>query len=179
MSTIDGSIFVGGTHRSSPTKFRAVNPATGAELPLAFCEASAADVDVACTLAAACAESFASLSPDARAAFIEAVAQAILAIGDVLIETAMAETGLPRARLEGEQMRTVNQLRLFAGEVRDGAWLDVTIDPAMPDRSPPRGDLRRMNHALGPVAVFGASNFPLAFSVAGATQRRLLPPAAP
>jgi len=80
---------------------------------------------------------------------------------------AMAKSGLPRARLEGERMRTVNQLRLFAAEVRAGHWLEVTIDPALPDRTPPRDDLRRVNVALGPVAVFGASNFPLAFSVAG------------
>src|SRR3546814_2725099 len=80
----------------------------------------------------------------------------------------MLESGLPRARLEGERGRTAGQLRLFASVVREGGWLDVTIDPAMPDRAPlPRPDLRRRNVALGPVAVFGASNFPLAFSVAG------------
>ena len=83
------------------------------------------------------------------------------------IETAMAETGLPRARLEGERMRTVNQLRMFAAELRCGEWLDATIDLALPERTPPRSDLRRMNWPVGPVAVFGASNFPLAFSVAG------------
>ena len=91
-----------------------------------------------------------------------------MAIGDTLIETAMAESGLPRPRLEGERGRTTGQLRMFAAEVRAGTWLDVTIDPALPDRTPlPRSDLRRMNLAIGPVAVFGASNFPLAFSVAG------------
>jgi len=85
-----------------------------------------------------------------------------------LIERAMAETGLPRARLEGERGRTVGQLRLFAQVVRQGDWLDATIDLALPDRQPlPRPDLRRVNVSLGPVAVFGASNFPLAFSVAG------------
>src|SRR3546814_4862597 len=80
----------------------------------------------------------------------------------------MRESGLPRARLGGGRGRTAGQLRLFASVVREGGWLDVTIDPALPDRAPlPRPDLRRRNVALGPVAVFGASNFPLAFSVAG------------
>ncbi|BBI49111.1 hypothetical protein HORIV_15320 [Vreelandella olivaria] len=80
----------------------------------------------------------------------------------------MAETGLPQARIEGERGRTCGQLRLFASVVRAGEWLDVRIDPAMPERQPlPRADLRQRHIALGPVAVFGASNFPLAFSVAG------------
>lgn len=164
---IDGSILVGKADRRSTTLFHAVNPATGETMPQAFCETSAKDVADACALAASAADAFAGLSPDSRATFIEAAADAILAVGDMLIETAIVETGLPRVRLEGERMRTVNQLRMFATEVRDGAWLDVTIDTARPDRTPPRSDLRRMNHALGPVAVFGASNFPLAFSVGG------------
>ena len=121
----------------------------------------------ACALAEAAFPVFSALAPEARAAFLDAVADAIVAIGDELIVTAMAETGLPRARLEGERGRTCGQLRMFANELRKGEWLDVTIDPALPDRAPPRADLRRMNVALGPVAVFGASNFPLAFSVAG------------
>src|SRR3978361_40497 len=80
----------------------------------------------------------------------------------------MAETGLPRGRLEGERGRTVGQLRLFATVVRDGNYLDLRVDPALPERKPlPRVDLRLRNIPLGPVVVFGASNFPLAFSVAG------------
>ena len=164
---IDGSILVGSADRRSVATFHATNPTTGETMARAFCEASVVDVADACALAASAAETFAGLSPQARAAFIEAAAEAILAIGDDLVETAMAESGLPRPRLEGERMRTVNQLRLFASELRDGGWADVTIDPALPDRAPPRADLRRVNQALGPVAVFGASNFPLAFSVAG------------
>jgi NADP-dependent aldehyde dehydrogenase len=164
---IDGAILVGGEDRRGSSEFHAYNPATGESFGPAVAEASPQDVADACALATDAAEAFAALSPAARAAFIEAAAQAILDIGDGLIETAMAETGLPRPRLEGERMRTVNQLRMFAGELRDGHWLDATIDPALPDRAPPRGDLRRVNQALGPVAVFGASNFPLAFSVAG------------
>jgi NADP-dependent aldehyde dehydrogenase len=164
---IDGAILVGAQERRGGETFRALNPATGVSFGPAIAEAGVADVAAACVLAADAAESFAALAPDRRAGFIEAAADAILAIGDVLIETAIAETGLPRVRLEGERMRTVNQLGMFAAEVREGRWLGVTIDRALPDRAPPRGDLRRMNVPLGPVAVFGASNFPLAFSVAG------------
>lgn len=164
---IDGSILVGSEDRRGATEFRGVNPATGEDFGPGVSEASAHDAADACALAEAAAESFAVLRPSARAAFLDKTGEAILAIGDILIETAMAETGLPRARLEGERMRTVNQLRLFAAELRDGHWLGATIDPALPDRTPPRPDLRLVNVALGPVAVFGASNFPLAFSVAG------------
>lgn len=162
-----GHILIGSEQRQSDHRFHAINPSTGEKFGPAIAEASLADVDDACALAALAAPSFAALPPEQRATFIDDVANAILAIGDVLIETAMAESGLPRARIEGERMRTVNQLRLFASDVRQGMWLDVTIDPALADRAPPRPDLRRMNIAVGPVAVFGASNFPLAFSVAG------------
>ena len=165
--TIDGAILIGANDLRRTESFQAINPATGEVLPQSFSEASAKDVAQACALAHSAAPGFAALAPATRAGFIDAVAEAILAIGDGLVETAMAESGLPKMRLDGERMRTVNQLRLFANEVRDGHWLDVTIDPALPDRAPPRADLRRMNVALGPVAVFGASNFPLAFSVAG------------
>jgi NADP-dependent aldehyde dehydrogenase len=148
--------------------FTAIDPATGAPLPPAFQEAGAADVAAACELAAEAFGSFSELAPAVRARFLECVGAEIMGLGDALIERAMAETGLPRARLEGERVRTVNQLAFFAGIVREGAWVDATIDSAKPDRQPvPRPDLRRRHVALGPVAVFGASNFPLAFSVAG------------
>ena len=164
---IDGSMLIGSGARKSDAGFFAVDPASGAQLPTSFSEAGGAEVDAACALAAAAFASFSALEPAARARFLETVAENILAIGDELIVTAMTETGLPRARLEGERGRTTGQLRLFAEVVRQGDWLEATIDPALPERTPPRADLRRMNLALGPVAVFGASNFPLAFSVAG------------
>ncbi|HWT43909.1 MAG TPA: aldehyde dehydrogenase (NADP(+)) [Sphingopyxis sp.] len=164
---IDGSILVGGATRRSEESFHAYDPATGAVVGPAFGIASAADVADACALAADAAGLFGSLHPAARADFLEAVAAAIIDIGDVLIETAMAETGLPRPRLEGERGRTTGQLQLFASVVRQGDWIDATLDSALPERAPPRPALRRMNWPLGPVAVFGASNFPLAFSVAG------------
>ncbi|WP_242126314.1 aldehyde dehydrogenase (NADP(+)) [Sphingobium sp. Sx8-8] len=164
----NGAILIGASERQGGEPFFAINPATGARSDVAFSSATPAEVEEAAGLADAAFESFSTLSPDARAAFLETVADNIVAIGDLLIDTAMAETGLPRARLEGERGRTVGQLRLFASYVRLGDWLDATIDVALPDRQPlPRADLRRVNQSVGPVAVFGASNFPLAFSVAG------------
>ncbi len=165
---IDGSILIGAETRQADARFTSVNPATGETLTPDFSSADATAVDDACALAAAAFPAYSAGSPEARAALLEGIAEAILAIGDELIERAITESGLPRPRLEGERGRTVGQLRLFAAVVRQGDWLDATIDPALPDRAPlPRPDLRRFNMALGPVAVFGASNFPLAFSVAG------------
>jgi NADP-dependent aldehyde dehydrogenase len=166
-SQVNGAVLIGSRERQRDPRFHAVDPSTGARLPQAFSEAGEADVTEACALAEAAFAAFSTSSPDKRAAFLEIAAARIGEIGDELIVTAMAETGLPRARLEGERGRTMNQLRLFAAVVRQGDWLHATLDPAQPDRTPPRPDIRRMNLALGPVAVFGASNFPLAFSVAG------------
>src|SRR5690606_28540093 len=96
------------------------------------------------------------------------IASEIEALGDELLQRAHAETGLPMARLTGERARTTGQLRLFAQLVREGSWVDARIDRALPDRQPlPRPDIRRMLRPLGPVVVFGSSNFPFAFSVAG------------
>ena len=165
---LNGAILIGAAEETASATFAAIDPSTGADIGPAFASAGPEHVDRACALAAAAAEPFAATDLGTRAGFLDAVAAKIEAIGDDLITRAMAETGLPRARLEGERGRTTGQLRLFASEVRGGDWLDATIDPALPERQPlPRVDLRRMNRALGPVAVFGASNFPLAFSVAG------------
>jgi NADP-dependent aldehyde dehydrogenase len=125
-------------------------------------------VERACALAWAAFDAYRETGIEQRARFLETIALRILDLGDALLERAMDETGLPRGRLEGERARTVGQLRLFAAVVREGSWLDARIDPALPDRKPlPRPDLRLRQVPLGPVAVFGASNFPLAFSVAG------------
>lgn len=165
---IDGAILIGSGTSQAEARFSAVDPATGATLEPSISSAGPDAVAHAAALAEAAFPTYAATDPESRAAFLEACAEAILAIGDDLIVRAMAETGLPRARLEGERGRTVGQLRMFAQVVRQGDWLDATIDPALPDRQPlPRPDLRRVNVAIGPVAVFGASNFPLAFSVAG------------
>ncbi len=163
----------GGGATTGPDSFHAVNPATGATLQPAFGEAGPAEIESACARAAAAFDRYRETSIAQRAAFLEAIAEAIMQLGDALVEKAVAESGLPRGRIEGERGRTAGQLRLFAADLRAGAWLDLRIDPALPARAPPargplpRADLRSRNIALGPVAVFGASNFPLAFSVAG------------
>lgn len=147
---------------------QAVDPSTGASLEPVYHGLNQADVAQACALAEAAFDTYRETSLEARATFLETIASEIEATGSELVERAMAETGLPQARIEGERGRTCGQLRLFASVVRAGEWLDVRVDPAMPERQPmPRADLRQRHIGLGPVAVFGASNFPLAFSVAG------------
>ena len=146
----------------------AIDPRTGAAIEPAIAASAADDVARLCAAAHAAAPLYRDTTLEQRAGFLEAIAAEITELGDALIERVMAETGLPRPRLEGERGRTCGQLRLFARVVRDGDFLDARIDPAMPDRKPlARVDLRLRNIAIGPVAVFGASNFPLAFSVAG------------
>lgn len=148
--------------------FQAVDPVSGSALPASFVEASPEEVASACLQAADAFEVYAAISPETRATFLESIADEIMALGDDLIERCSQETALPPGRLTGERGRTVNQLRLFAQVVREGSWRDLRIDTALPDRKPfPRPDIRQMQIPLGPVAVFGASNFPLAFSVAG------------
>ena len=145
-----------------------INPATNATLEPEYTLVSEDQLRAATEAAAAAFESFSTLEPERHARFLESIAENIEALGAELIERAMAETGLPAARLQGERVRTANQLRLFAGVVRQGDFRGVRIDPALPKRAPlPRPDIRLRQVPLGPVAVFGASNFPLAFSVAG------------
>ena len=167
--TVTGEMLIGATAlRGGEGEIRGTDPATGQKLDPAFGGGGAAEVERACALAAAAFDTYRHTSPEARAAFLEACAQAILDLGDELVTRAMAESGLPRGRIEGERGRTVGQLRMFAGVLRDGGFLRARIDPAQPDRQPmARSDLRQQHIALGPVAVFGASNFPLAFSVGG------------
>ncbi|RZL97855.1 MAG: aldehyde dehydrogenase family protein, partial [Sphingomonas sp.] len=148
--------------------FRGIEAATGQAIDPAYPVSTLADVDAACAAAAAAFDAYRNTDAGARAAFLEAIGEEIMALGDALLERAGRESGLPAARLTGERGRTIGQLRLFAQVVRDGHWRGVRIDPAIPDRQPmPRSDLRLRMMPLGPVAVFGASNFPLAFSTAG------------
>ena len=133
-----------------------------------FCEGSQAHVDAAATAASQAFSTYSRTSGEQRAGFLDAIAAQILELGDELIDRAMTETALPRPRLEGERGRTVAQLKMFAELLRAGHWLTPIIDTADPGREPlPKPDTRQMQVALGPVAVFGASNFPLAFSTAG------------
>ncbi|MBF8779132.1 aldehyde dehydrogenase (NADP(+)) [Pseudomonas fulva] len=147
---------------------RAIDPATNEPLEPAYPGGNREHVERACGLAWAAFDPYRETSLPTRAAFLERIANNVEALGDTLIDRAARETGLPRARLQGELGRTCQQLRSFARTVRAGEWLDVRVDEALPERQPlPRPDLRQRHVALGPVAVFGASNFPLAFSVAG------------
>ncbi|WNL44292.1 aldehyde dehydrogenase (NADP(+)) [Dyella sp. BiH032] len=168
-TALTGELLIDGrAWRGTGTAFHAFDAAS--HQPIAqpvFHGASPADVDRACTLADEAFDGYRALSLEQRAAFLDDCAARIEALGEVLIERAVAETGLPRARLEGERVRTAGQLRMFAALVRSGDALDVRIEPALPARQPPRTDLRFWRIGMGPVAVFGASNFPLAFSVAG------------
>jgi NADP-dependent aldehyde dehydrogenase len=148
--------------------FYAENPSLGKKLEPAFHEATESEINNAVSKAHEAFQGYRLKSGKERAAFLESIAEEILSLGDELIKRCMEETGLPEARLTGERMRTVNQLKLFAALLREGSWVDARIDTADPDRKPlPKPDLRSMHRALGAVAVFGASNFPLAFSVAG------------
>jgi len=150
------------------TPLRSLDASTGEPFGDQFAVHGINDVEASCAAAEECFNQFRQFDRDSRAAFLERIAEEILHLGDELIVTAMRESGLPRARLEGERGRTVGQLRMFADVVRTGAFLGIRIDPAMPERQPlPRPDLRLRMVPLGPVAVFGASNFPLAFSTAG------------
>jgi alpha-ketoglutaric semialdehyde dehydrogenase len=169
MITLQGkSLLAGQTGAIGGTVFQAINPSTGETFAPDFHEASLAEVDTALNAAAAAFEVYRLQPAETRAKLLDSIAAEIEALGDALLQRAHAETGLPLARLTGERARTCGQLRLFASVVREGSWVDARIDPALPDRQPlPRPDLRRMLIALGPVVVFGSSNFPFAFSVAG------------
>ncbi len=148
--------------------FRAVDPATAKELPTDFHAATVQEVDRAVSAAAEAFQSYRNTTPDERRTFLHAIADEIVALGALLIERCCAESGLPVGRITGERGRTVNQLRLFEEVAGDGSWVDARIDLPDPDRQPaPKPDVRSMLRPLGPVGVFGASNFPLAFSVAG------------
>jgi len=168
MSSVVFSLIAGRPAQEAGVRFRAVNPSTGTSLEPEFVSASPADVDRAAELAVAAAPEFGAIGNRERANFLRAIADELAADAAEIVERALLETGLPKPRLEGELARTTGQLRLFAEVVEDGSWVDARIDEALPDRKPlPRPDVRSMLRPLGPVVVFGASNFPLAFSVAG------------
>jgi NADP-dependent aldehyde dehydrogenase len=164
-----GQNFIGNERSGQGTAtFRAVNPATGAEMSPAFHEATPRESDEAILKAEEAFLAYGKKSGQERALFLETIADEIIALGDGLIKRCCDETGLTEGRLTSERGRTVNQLKLFAGLLREGSWVDARIDTADPNRQPaPKPDIRSMQKALGPVGIFGASNFPLAFSVAG------------
>ncbi len=161
------SFIAGGRGGKFGAAFHAVNPATGAKLEPAFYGAEAAELDRACAAAGQAFDVFGHSSDAARAKLLRAIAERIEK-NDELIARGQLETGLAQVRLQGERARTCGQLRLFAALLDDGNWVGARIDHAQPDRQPfAKPDVRSMRRPLGPVAVFCASNFPLAFSVAG------------
>jgi 2,5-dioxopentanoate dehydrogenase len=166
---ISGNLLIGGNARHGNNgAFFGLDAATGEPLEGSFGGATIADLEDAAALAWQAFGIYRQTSLHLRSRFLSKIADEIAELGEDLVSRCMAETGLPRARVEGEKARTVGQLRLFAAVVRDGSFLEARIDQGLPDRKPsPRPDLRLMKAPLGPVAVFGASNFPLAFSVAG------------
>ncbi|NRA95642.1 MAG: aldehyde dehydrogenase (NADP(+)) [Planctomycetes bacterium] len=167
---LHGLNMLGGGPSPLPTEgdgFRALNPATGETLEPVFHDASPREIDEAFTLADAATDHLGT-DRERRAGLLERIADALEGLGDALVERATQETGLPAGRINMERGRTCGQLRLFAKVLREGSYLEARIDHAQPDREPiPKPDIRQMHVPLGPVAVFGASNFPLAFSVAG------------
>ena len=166
--TISGEAIIGGAHeRGTAGSFKAWDPTRRDYLEPAFHMVDADQIDRACRLAGEAFDVFRATSDEERARFLDTVAEQIMLLGEELIERAMLETGLPRLRLEGERGRTCGQLRMFAELLREGSWRDARLDTPLPERTPPRPDLRYHLIGVGPVAVFAASNFPLAFSVAG------------
>jgi NADP-dependent aldehyde dehydrogenase len=166
---IIGKHFIDGQRvAQSGDRFSSFDAATGEALPHTFFEATEAEIALAAAAAARAFPEYHNSGIEERAVFLEAIAGELDALDDPFIQVVMQETGLPEPRVRGERLRTSNQLRLFAAVVRRGDFLGPRIDTALPDRLPlPRPDIRQYRVALGPVAVFGAGNFPLAFSVAG------------
>ena len=166
MSLFNNNALVSDSQPEART-FPAINPATG-ESFATYTESTLEEVNLMIQKAEKAFNSYRLKSAEARATFLERIGEEIVALGDALINLCSQETGLPAQRLVGERGRTVGQLRLFAELIREGSWVNARIDQAQPDRKPlPRSDIRQMLLPLGPVGVFGASNFPFAFSVAG------------
>ena len=166
---LTGFSFIGSQRSASGgATLHGLNPATGEQLEPAYFSASAAEVDRAVKLAAQAFPIYAAASGKAKGALLRSIAGGLDALQQTLAERAHLETALPMPRLLGEVTRTSGQLRVFASLVEEGSWVEARIDTALPERRPlPRPALRSMLRPLGPVVVFGPSNFPLAFSVAG------------
>ncbi len=166
---LTGLSFIGAKRGATAgATFQASNPATGEHLDPHYSSASTADVNQAAELAAEAFPALAAASGALKAALLRDIAARLDALQQPLAERAHLETALPMPRLLGEVTRTTSQLRLFASVLEEGSWVDARLDTPLPDRKPlPRPSLRSMLRPLGPVVVFGPSNFPLAFSVAG------------
>lgn len=166
---IQGKNYLGNELSAEGTvSFKTFSPVSLQKLPELFVQATAAETDLAVGKAQQAYSVYKRKSGKEKATFLKAIADEIEALGKVLIERACAESCLPEGRITGERGRTVNQLRLFASVLEEGSWVEASIDTALPTRLPaPRPDIRKMLQPVGPVVVFTASNFPLAFSTAG------------
>ncbi len=166
---IQGKNFIGKRQSALGSQtYRTFNPQQNTENPAKFFEATQAEIEDAVSMATSAFEIYHKIKNSRKAAFLEAIAEEILSLDAILLQAYCNETGLPEGRAVGERGRMVGQLRAFASLVRQGSWVEATIDSAQPQREPqPRSDIRKMMVPLGPVVVFGASNFPFAFSTAG------------
>ena len=165
---LTGQHFIAGRRTASATDtFGAINPANGETLDAQFAEASKTEIDDALVAADEAYDALQTASSETIASLLEAIADGLESIGDVLLDRAHAETALPMGRLTGERGRTCNQTRIFADMARKDLWRQPRIDQGDSQRVPPKPDVRTMLFGVGPVVVFGASNFPLAISVAG------------
>ena len=164
-----GKNHIGFTYTATGGKtFTTFNPKLNQANEATFTEATSEEIDTAVESAAVAFDSYKNTSSKEKAQFLNAIAEEILALDDALVQMYCQETGLPEGRAKGERGRTIFQLQSFANLLSEGSWVDATIDVANPDRTPfPKLDIRRMDIPLGPVVVFGASNFPLAYSTAG------------
>ncbi|MHA8092904.1 aldehyde dehydrogenase (NADP(+)) [Aquirufa regiilacus] len=156
------------TKAAGHRNFQGIQATTGEVLPQVFVEATDEEANEALAKASAAFKVYRNLSDARRAHFLNTIADEILAIGDLLIQTACIESGLPEARITGERGRTIGQIQAFANFISNPSWKREIVDEAMPERQPlPKPRLVQKQIPLGPTVVFGASNFPLAFSVAG------------
>jgi len=166
---ISGKNYIGNNLSGLNSKtYTTFNPQLNEANKEQFHEATPKEINEAVLLATVAFESYKKIAGSKKAEFLNGIADEILSLGDLLIETYCNESGLPEARANGERARTIRQLRSFANLVEEGSWVEATIDTAQALREPaPKPDLRKMMKPLGPVVVFGASNFPLAYSTAG------------
>ena len=166
---ITGKNYIGNQLSATGNKtFKTFNPLLNIENEWEITEASTNEVNQATELASGAYRTYSKISGEKKAVFLRTIAEEIEALGDELLQVYSSESGFPNGRAMGERGRTLGQLRAFANHIEAGNWVDASIDTAQPDRQPlPKVDLRKMNVALGPVVVFGASNFPFAFSTAG------------
>ena len=166
---ITGKNYIGNQLSAKGSKtYKTFNPQLNIENEHAFNEATSEEINEAVILAINAFKTFRNISGIQKAIFLNSIADEILALDDTLIQAYCSETGLPEGRAKGERGRTVGQLRTFAELVHEGSWKEAAVDTAQPERAPiPKPDVRKMLVPLGPVVVFGASNFPLAYSTAG------------